>query len=411
MSSDSPQPSKWRRRLKRGLVGMAIALPVLGIVLWIAVHTFPGLGPMIADGLRAVLGTDNVARLEDFVYGVEDDFNQWWRKDEKPKSYWDVPSGTAEPEAPPAPTPSTSASADARPVLPPFTPANVGPLHKALAAKGDGIWVSVVDPARPHDPVAIKKTLIHPDAKRPWAELFVIAVDLRVLELHAIAGSAEPKATTAEGRAYQRTGVIPAKHWKPLVIAFNGGFKMTHGRWGMHIDGVTLLPPRRHGCALIKHATGRLQIHPYMGKEHDSLLAGAIWWRQTPPCMFHNAKRHGGLWDPDSKNWGAALGGDTVIRRSAIGLDERRNTLFMGVSNHTAAQVIANGMHHAGAHDVAQLDVNWSFPKIVIFERDPVGTPKGKPLFDGFKVAEGEYVLEPSRRDFFYMTRKASPEK
>jgi hypothetical protein len=399
--SDAARPSPWRRRFKRGAIGCGIAVPVLVLALWFAVHTFPSVGPAIADGLRWAIGPERVSRLEDFVYGVEDSFNQWWRADEAPKAYWEVPTTTATTSAPV----SGSAAPD-RPQLPPFAPSDVGPVHKGIAAKGDGVWVPVVDPARPGAPVAVKKTLVHPDAKRPWAELFVIAVDLRAIELHLVAGTAEPKATTREGRGYQRTGVIPAKHHDALFIAFNGGFKMTHGRWGMRIDDVTLLPPRRHGCAVLKLAEAELQIHPYMGTDEDEkLLSKAEWWRQTPPCMFHEGKRHGGLWDPDSKNWGAALGGDTVIRRSAIGLDDARKILFMGVSNHTAAQVMANGMHHVGASDVAQLDVNWSFPKIVIFRRSG-GTPVGEPLFQGFKVEEGEYISEASPRDFFYLTRR-----
>ncbi len=405
--TETAPPRPWRRRLKRGALGCAVGAPVFVVLAWIAVHTFPGLGPLVGDGLRAMLGTERVSRLEDFVYGVEDRFNQWWRKDDAPKSYWEVPTASASDEAPKdAPAPDASGQPPAR--RPPFKPPDVGPLHKQLAAQGDGVWVPVTDPGRPDEVALMAKTLIHPDPKRPWAELFVVALDVSAIALHLVAGTAEPEATNPEGRSYTRSGLIAAEHRSPLLLAFNGGFKMTHGRWGMRVDGVTLLAARKHGCSVVKHSSGALQIHPYMATAaDDALLADAAWWRQTPPCMFHEGKRHGGLWDPDSKNWGAALEGDTVIRRSAIGLDPARKILFVGVSNHTAAHVLANGMHHVGASDVAQLDVNWSFPKIVIFERDAAGTPSGKPLFEGFKVEPGEYVTEASPRDFFYVTRKS----
>lgn len=376
-------------------------LPVAVLGLWIAVHTFPGLGPVIADGLRSVVGAERVSRIEDFVYGVEDDFNQWWRSDEAPKTYWEVPDASTRRR----PKPPASGAPEA-PARPPFEPVDVGPM--LTAAKGDGIWVPVPDPAKPDLEPVMAKTLIHPDPKRPWAELFVLAIDLRAVELHLVAGTAEPRATTTEGRAYQRSGLIPSAHQDALVAAFNGGFKATHGQWGMRVDDVVLLSARKHGCSVVMQKSGALLIHPYMATEDDeALLGGARWWRQTPPCMFHQGKRHGGLWDPDSRNWGAALGGDTVIRRSAIGLDAAREILFVGVSNHTAAHVLANGMNHAGASDVAQLDVNWSFPKIVVFPRDASGARRGKPLFEGFEVSEGEYVAEPAIRDFFYFTRKS----
>src|SRR5690606_22558075 len=158
--------------------------PLATLGLWIAVHNVPWLGPAIADGLRSVLGTERVSRLEDFVYGVEDRWNQFWRKDEPPKAYWEVPE-TSEPPPPPDP----SGSAEAGPALPPFRPADVGPMFKFLAAKGDGVWIGVPDPVAPGDPPILYKTLIHPDSKRPWAELFVVAVDLRRVELHLVAGT------------------------------------------------------------------------------------------------------------------------------------------------------------------------------------------------------------------------------
>src|SRR5262245_22289961 len=81
---------KPRTRLRRVLIGLAVAAPVGVAGLWYGVHHVPWLGPFVANSLRATVGTDNVAKLEDFVYGVEDRFNQVWRKDEKPKAYWKV---------------------------------------------------------------------------------------------------------------------------------------------------------------------------------------------------------------------------------------------------------------------------------------------------------------------------------
>ncbi|HHH29290.1 MAG TPA: hypothetical protein ENK57_13235 [Polyangiaceae bacterium] len=370
------------------------------LVLWIAVHRYPWLGPLIADNLRALLGPERVSRIEDFVYGLEDTWNQWWRSDEAPKAYWEVPTTSAAPPPPPA-----SSADDSPPPPPPFLPKDVGPLHGALAAQGDGVWVPVPDPADPSAPPLMFKTLIHPDRKRPWAELFVVAMDLTQIELHLVAGSAEPRALTAEGRKYERSGLIPDDDQKRLLAGFNGGFKMEHGRWGMRIDGVTLVQGRAHGCTIAKEKAGQLVIAPWQELEerHESF----VWWRQTPPCMYLKGERHGGLWDPEAKGWGAALEGDTVIRRSAFGLDEERKVLFVSVSNHTSARAIADGMHHAGAANVAQLDVNWSFPRFVVFPEDR-GKRYTRSLFEGFEVDEDDYLREPNARDFFYVVREAS---
>jgi len=67
-------------------------------------------------------------------------------------------------------------------------------------------------------------------------------------------------------------------------------------------------------------------------------------------------------------------------------------------------------MHHAGAVTVAQLDVNFSYPKFVTYEKRRTGDGEAKrlaiPLADGFEFSEDEYIREPSRRDFFYLMPK-----
>lgn len=247
------------------------------------------------------------------------------------------------------------------------------------------------------------KTLLHPDKSRPWAELFVVAFDLERIDLHFVPGTREPKPNAAGGRDIERSGLIAGSDRERLLVAFNGGFKTEHGHYGMGIGGKRVVLPRPHSCTIAKTKGGELTIDTWTALEARE--AEFVWWRQTPPCVYEDGKMHPSLWDPETRGWGAALGGETVIRRSAIALDEKRHFLFVGVSNHTTAKALADGMHHAGGHDVAQLDVNWSFPKLVVFERGPDGL-EPKSLFEGFEVEQGEFVREPSPRDFFYVTRR-----
>jgi hypothetical protein len=264
--------------------------------------------------------------------------------------------------------------------------------------------VAVADPLRPTAPAVQYKTLVHPDKRRVWAELFVVAVDLRRVELHFIEGAVEPKTHVAEARSYRRRGLIPASHHDALLAAFNGGFRAVHGRWGLGVGEVTLIAPRKFGCTIGRSADGSLVLDHW---EELAQTEQLLWWRQGPPCMLRGGKRHGGLWDPDARGWGAALGGDTVIRRSALGLNADRDVLFVAVSNFTTAQVLADGMAHVGAVDVVQLDVNWSYPKFILFPQGPSGQRVAKSLFKGFEVGEGDYLRDTARRDFFYLVRQA----
>jgi hypothetical protein len=380
---------------------------VLG--LWIAVNRVEWLGPYVADGLRAVIGVDAVANLEDFAYHVQDRVNRVFRRGEKPRAYWSVPATRPKAAVSPLPRPAKDDSVPAA-ALPPFRPADVGPVHRSWSAPGDGEWVPIVDPDRPDDAPYMMKTLLHPDKTRSWAEVFVVAIDLRRVRPYLVPGRKEPQATEDGALDMVRPGVIPEAARDRVLAAFNGGFKTEHGQYGMAVDGVTIVKAKPGVCAVALYKDDSVRVATW-----DKLAAGEanmVWWRETPVCMYENGVLHWRLADPKlEKKWGATLDGDTVIRRSAIGIDASGSVLFVSISNHTTARVIADGMRHAGAETVAQLDVNFSYPKFVTYERRkaaPGEAPKriAVPLAEGFEFSEDEYIREPSRRDFFYLMPK-----
>jgi hypothetical protein len=397
----SQRPSRTRTsRLRRLLVAGALLGPAAVLGLWIAVHRLPWLGPLLADSLRKVVGADAVSRLEEIAYGAQDGFNRVWRRGEQPRSYWEVPSAH-----PPA-SASSVASDPAVPALPRFCPKNVGPVHKSWSAPGDGVWVPIYDPRHPNEDPILYKTLLHPDPYRSWAEVFVVAVDLRRAVLHVMAGAYEPKSFEPEGKKYKRIAKIPPAQYADLLAAFNGGFKTEHGYHGMWVDGVVLVKPREHSCTVALYQDGSVNVGPW--PKLKPTLPEMRAYRQSARCMVERGKLHPGLVDPKARTWGATLDGETVIRRSAIGLNTERTILFASITNNTTARALALGLRHAGATAVAQLDVNWSYPKFVTFEPGEDGT-KLYPiaLAEGFEFSEDEYLRKRSHRDFFYLTRRA----
>jgi hypothetical protein len=393
------RPKRWGRWL---LIALGAGLgSVLG--LWVAIHRFDWMGPLVANTLRRIVGADNVARLEDFVYSVEDAANRVSKKDEPPKAYWAVPSV----ERPPASAPLSSASRPAE-RLPAFRPSDPGPALKKWSAKGDGIWVPIVDPRRPNEEPYLYKTLLHPDIARGWAEVFVVAVDLRRVDVFAVAGSREPKLEGDKPDTYERKAKIPEAHHEELLAAFNGGFMTEHGGYGMKVDGVVLVTPKPEVCTIARYKDGSMQIATW--KRIAEREPEMEWYRQAPACMYEGGKIHPGLTAGSGLKWGATLDGDTVIRRSAVGLSADRQILYVTITNHTTARVLADGLRHAGAVDIAQLDVNWSYPKFVLFEPGDAGPQrKAVALASGFEFSEDEYIRARARRDFFYLLRKPEP--
>ena len=86
--------------------------------------------------------------------------------------------------------------------------------------------------------------------------------------------------------------------------------------------------------------------------------------------------------------------------------------LFVGISDATTATAIAKAMHFVGSYNVAQLDVNWSYPKAFTVEPKSTGSSdvEVKPIVDGFEFSPDDYIKKEATRDFFYVTRRAPSE-
>lgn len=384
-------------RLSRHLLTASAAALALCASLFVAAHKVPGFGPGAADALREVIGVDGVARLEDTAYAMKDALHQVTRKGDAPKSYWEVPPSAPQVTANVAPLAALPQQSVA-PIDVTWSPAPASVPFTSVAAQGDAVWVPLSDVG---DGSEMKKTLLHPDKARTWAELFVVAIDLNRVSLHWVPGTAEPLNTADGAEALKRPARIPSETYTALLAAFNGGFKTQHGKFGAKSDGITLVPPRPQQCTLGQAASGKLVLGTY---EHLDERENLAWFRQTPGCMVESGKIHPQLASDASTNWGATLDGNTVIRRSAIGLSRDERTLYVGISNDTTARALALGMQAAGADTVAQLDVNYAYPKFVLYD-DRNNAPAPRSLTDGFVLHDAQY-LKAESRDFFYLTKK-----
>jgi hypothetical protein len=386
-----------RLRVWAGRLGKLTLVGVVAIIgLWIAIHRVPWLGPALADGVRAVVGPGPVAWAEDVAYGVQDRVNLWRYKDAKPKAFWDVPDDVVL-----VPPPEASVGD------PPFFPPPFVPPYDKVATAADGIWVPVADMGEPKAPIGMFKSMVHPDERRSFAALAVVAIDPLVFELHLVAGTREPHSLKV--RREDRPGMIPSDHKDELYAAFNGGFKATHGQYGMLLEGVEYLPPRDIACTFARLTDGGFRIATWSKLKKEP--APIQFYRQTPPCLVEDGAIHKVLhYNAAAKGWGATVAGETIIRRSAIGLDKDRKTLFYGLGEALTAQALARGMKAAGAHWAAELDVNHSYPRFLFYEHtkgkdQPVATSALIPAID---YPEDQYVSRPSVRDFFYLTRARS---
>ncbi|MBN2195670.1 MAG: hypothetical protein JW751_22810 [Polyangiaceae bacterium] len=370
-------------------LAMLPAVAVAGI--WVGIRVFPWFGPLLADTLRATLGSETVTALEEMSADVEDRVR--------------LAVGSTEARGLSDSTPEEltvlTQVVPVEPAITAFRPSDVEPMFVAVSSVEDGKWQPV--PVALSAGAPLHRTIIHPDPERAYAELFVFALDLSQVKLHFAAGSIEPKRAPGAQGTLERSGRIREDDAANVIAAFNGGFKSEHGHFGMMVDGVEIAPPKATSCTIAADAEGSLRIGTWseLAPQASSFTA----WRQTPACMAEGGKLHPGLRD-DSTNWGATIDGKTVIRRSAMGLDRERKTLYVGISNSTTARALATGMMHVGAADVAQLDVNYSYPKFVLYTRDGAGELAAMTAVKGFDVDRDAYLERPSPRDFFYVTAR-----
>ena len=384
----SAPPERKRSRFLFAAGALSAAVTLGG---WTAVRTVPWFGPLVADTLRSVVGGERVTALEEAVANVEDHVARV-TTDGKARSL-DEATPAALLELPSTPEETAVERA--------LAPAAVAAPFAKVAAAGDGTWSAV--PTRVGD-APLYRTMLHPDPERSYAELFVFALDLSRFEVHAVAGSIEPKSEKPLP-GVERPGIVPDSDRGRLVAAFNGGFKAEHGKFGMMADGAEFLRPQPYSCTVAASADGAITIGTWnkLGAEAPSFT----WWRQTPGCMLENGVLHPGLRSDDTKNWGATLEGKTVIRRSAAGLSADGKTLFVGISNATTARALALGMKQAGAVSVAQLDVNFSFPRFLVYQPDAdTGALTALGAVKGLLYSADEYVGRASSRDFFYVTAR-----
>jgi hypothetical protein len=374
------------------------------LLLWIAIHRIPWLGPALAEGARKVFGARAVAWVEDVAYGIQDRVDRWRYGNRPPKTFWEMPTATAAPSGAAAASATDGGVAQGDPIAaaPSFFPSPFEPPFQEVAAAADGIWVPIPNPRDPTGSVTMYKTMVHSDPRRPYAVLAVAAVDTSALELELQAGTHEP--TSNQVLRANRPGMVPRDHAAKLVAAFNGGFRATHGQYGMLLGGKEYLPPRDFACTLARYDDGTLRIGVWSDLKAE--VGRMRFYRQTPPCLVEQGDTHKMLkYQEYAKGWGATVSGETVIRRSAIGLSRDRKVLFYGIGDGMTAQAIARGMLAAGAFEAAELDVNYAYPRFLIYEQAAgEAAPRvSSAIIPGIEFTPDEYVSRPCERDFFYL--------
>lgn len=316
-----------------------------------------------------------------------------------------------EPGCPPCPAATASANPATSPTPgssgPPivFPPKAIPPIHARTAKPGDGEWTPLTVRGLPAGQTSpLFTTVVRPHPIRNFVVVQLVAIDTTRLDLDLILGTEEPEGTKLP--LEKRPGKVAATDLDRLVAVLNGGFKKRHGQHGVGKAGEIAQEPNADGCTFAKLADGTYRVRSH--SKLLSLLEGFQFFRQTPPCLVEDgAKNRDTEHELKAKKWGGAEDGNKEIRRSAIGLAEDGRVLYFAIGDYLTASWLADGLVAAGIRDAAELDINYSYTRFILYQ--PAGNGEltvSSPLLTDLKAPRNEYWREASGRDFFTLLWK-----
>ena len=386
----------------------------------------PATGAAVADGLRSIIGPEAVAEIESFQFRLQDAFNRTRYQvsgGQSQISWADSGNGTSAPSkaitAKPAVGKSPANPAAKPQTNPPAEPVTNQPVTPG-ASQAPDLSVDVVTAPSPvdgwqsfgpliNDAPVMARTVVKPDPARPYAQAAAVRIDLSNTQLHAVPGTVEPVA--AKGTpAFKRPGEIPPVDQSPdtLLAAFNGGFKAIHGRYGMMVDGITLLPPTDNLATLALYKDGSVRLGAW-GRDF-SASNDMVAFRQNCPLLIDQGVINPHVTDENRREWGYTVKNLDTTWRSGIGISQDGRFLIYAAGNSLTVQSLAEALRQAGAYYAMQLDINGFYTRFVTYQVADNPQAFGYPVIAHKLLNEmsGDpaLFLHPYDRDFFYLTTK-----
>lgn len=362
--SEDAAPPKSKKLL---LTAFGVTLVLCIVAFWFALHHVPWLGPALISTSRAVFGDRITAWIERVAHTADAGWSDLEDSDERPVSYWSLPSASAPSSASSAPPPR-------------FRPVDMQPMISAPFAKGDGSWMPTDLSSGTQSPYAYR-TVLHLDVDHSDRIARIVVVDRRRAKLSFSPGRRE---AMDEGGIASSGMMAPAVADKLVLMV---RMPSAPDPAGAGFDGVELSPAAPNYCAVASLRDGTIRIDDWarLGADAGKML----WWRQMPFCLVQSGADAPGL-DTRSRDRAVALG---------VGSDG--SVLYLAEGEKIASDALARVMRYAGARHALQID--GSGGAVGVHLRG--GTGGFEPLSPGAERDDGSGVRAPREGDFFYVVR------
>ena len=252
-------------------------------------------------------------------------------------------------------------------------------------------------------PPAFYTTFVRPDPNRK-AKVQIVALDARQLELDLAIGAEGPFPPDEKTSGkWPRGGMLPrdARVATHVVAAFNGGFRLDQGNYGMTVDRRVFMPPLRDVASLLMHDDGRLgfgTFGPSM-KTPDDVRS----LRQNLDPLIDD-----GVVNPRKRvRWGGIIkaGAQVGQRAKRSGICRTREGDFLYLwGNDIEAMELGSAMKLARCDYGLHLDMNLLHVGFVFMSFDDADYKVGdsEPLSPTMGVTKKKYSKQPNPKEFFY---------
>ena len=367
------------------------------------------------DTVRAEVGPEPVAIVEAAVFNARDVVRRSMYSYFGPQGA--APAASEEPATPPPPKTVDATQSQTDPSV--WPPARIVPTWKNPEA-GEGRWTpvtfpwlkrftastvpaSVGAPSAAGPPPYFYLTTLRADPERPYAKTFVVAMDMRQLELAMEAGVDDPKPLTG----VHGSGKIPRdpKTLGRVVGAFNGAFKTTHGEYGMMVHRRVLLPPKPAAATILVTDDRRVGLGTWGAS--PKVPSDVLSFRQNLEPLVEDGKV-----SPSGRTqWGWQLQGTSMLtERSGICVSAGGHLYYLW-GDEASAATLGKAMLIAGCTYGIHLDMNPHHTGFVFANvRSVAPRDYEARLLTPLMEIWPERYLEYSPKDFFYlMLRDPAP--
>lgn len=266
------------------------------------------------------------------------------------------PSSNTTPSSSPSTTqPSRAVTVAEPPHLP--APSNI-PQLPGVDIPGEGVWHAAGPTVGGVSSMYV--AYVAPDAIHTSLVTGVVWMDQKMLAARLFAGWQEPPG----GLPWQYHSPLGGTTATGLVAAYNAGFRMSAAEGGWYSEGKTAVPLRNGAASFVIYENGSANVGTW--GQDVSMTPNVVSVRQNLSLIVDNGQPAPGLSNNSFLLWGATLGGQLYVWRSAVGITANGALLYAGGPGLSITD-LADVMVRAGAVRAMEMDINTDWVNFFAF--------------------------------------------